>query len=54
MKKNTKPLKKMMTEFSQELGMPAAKKTGMGKRMLWAVGSAAGFFLARGIYNRLK
>ena len=54
MKKNLKPLKNMMAEFSQDLGMPAAKRTSMGKKMLWAAGSAAGFFLAREIYNRLK
>ncbi len=54
MKKNLRPFKKMMTEFSQELGMPAAKKGSLGKKMLWAAGSAAGFFLAREIYNRLK
>lgn len=54
MNRNLKPLKKMMTEFSQELGMPAAKKGGLGKKMLWAAGSAAGFFLIREIYNRMK
>lgn len=55
MKKNLKPLKNIMSEFSQELGIPAKKKTtGLGRKMLWAAGSAAGFFLIRQIYNRMK
>ena len=55
MKMNRKTLGKMMSEFSQELGMPAQKKVGgLSKKMLWAAGSAAGFFLIRGLYNRMK
>jgi hypothetical protein len=55
LKKNLKPLKNIMSEFSQELGIPAKKKTaGLGRKMLWAAGSAAGFFLIRQIYNRMK
>lgn len=55
MKMNRKTLGKMMSEFSQELGMPAQKKVGgLSRKMLWAAGSAAGFFLIRGLYNRMK
>ncbi|HHY81165.1 MAG TPA: hypothetical protein GX505_00585 [Clostridiales bacterium] len=56
MKMNRKALRKMMTEFSQELGMPTpAKRNGsMGKRLLLAAGSIAGFYLIRGLFNRMK
>jgi hypothetical protein len=46
MKMNRNKLGKMMSEFSQELGMPAQRKAGgLGRKMLWAAGSAAGFLL---------
>jgi hypothetical protein len=55
MKMNRNKLGKMMSEFSQELGMPAQRKAGgLGRKMLWAAGSAAGFLLIRGLYNRMK
>jgi hypothetical protein len=55
MKMNHNKLGKMMSEFSQELGMPAQRKAGgLGRKMLWAAGSAAGFLLIRGLYNRMK
>ncbi len=55
MKMNRRDLAKKMTEFSKELGI-APKRTGtVGKTMLWAAGSVAGYFLIRGIYNnRMK
>jgi hypothetical protein len=55
MKMNRKALGKLMSEFSQELGIADQKKTGsMGRKMLAAAGSVAGFFLIRSIYNRIK
>lgn len=55
MKMNRKALGKLMSEFSQELGIADQKKAGsMGRKMLAAAGSVAGFFLIRSIYNRIK
>ena len=49
--KNLNP-ENMMAEFS-DLECQLRKEPAWAK-MLWAAGSAAGFFLAREIYNRLK
>jgi hypothetical protein len=50
---NRRDLAKKMTEFSKELGI--APKKNVGKTMLWAAGSIAGYFLIRGFYNnRMK
>jgi len=52
--KNRKSLAKMMTEFSQELGITGQKKNNMATKMLVAAGSAAGLYLIRQLYNRMK
>ncbi len=52
--KRKKALGKMMTEFSQELGMTAPKRNKMGRNMLLAAGSIAGYALIRRIFNRMK
>jgi hypothetical protein len=53
MKINRRDLAKKMTEFSKELGI--SPKKNVGKTMLWAAGSIAGYFLIRGFYNnRMK
>jgi len=55
MKKNRKALGKLMAEFSQELGIPSPKGNGgMGKKILMAAGSLAGFYMIRGIINKMK
>lgn len=54
MKRNRRTLGKMMSEFSQELGISGQKKSGLAAKMLWAAGSAAGFYLVRQLYNRMK
>ena len=53
MKMNRQALSKMMSEVSKELGMAASKKSGaVAKKMLWAAGSVAGYYLIRGIDNK--
>ncbi|MBE3100923.1 MAG: hypothetical protein IMZ47_01455 [Firmicutes bacterium] len=49
-----KPLGKMMTEFSHELGITTTKKNKTGKRMLMAAGGVLGFSLIKGMMNRMK
>ncbi|HOB19613.1 MAG TPA: hypothetical protein PK830_02775 [Candidatus Atribacteria bacterium] len=49
---DTKRIKKMMTEFSQELGIEAPKANSMGRKMLWAMAGLAGFSLIRGMMKK--
>ncbi|MDD2503956.1 MAG: hypothetical protein PHG58_08965 [Clostridia bacterium] len=54
MKRNKNTLGKMMTEFSQDLGMSAPKTSKVGRNMLLAAGGIAGYALIRGMINRMK
>lgn len=48
----TKRLKKMMTEFSQELGIEPKQMNNIGNKMLWAAASVVGFSLIKGMFRR--
>lgn len=48
----TKRLRKMMTEFSQELGIEPRQMNKLGNKMLWAAASVVGFSLIKGMFRR--
>lgn len=54
MKKNKKALSRMMTEFSQELGMTPPKRSRVGKGMLLAAGGIVGYTMIKGMLNKMK
>lgn len=54
MRMNKKALSKMMTEFSQELGMAQPKKGKAGKGFLLAAGGLLGYALIRGMRSKMN
>ncbi len=52
--KGRKPVRKMMSEFSEELGVTTRKKNKMGISLLVAAGGIIGYNLIRGAMNRTK
>ncbi|MDD3613454.1 MAG: hypothetical protein WAP98_08825 [Caldicoprobacterales bacterium] len=48
----TKRLRKMMTEFSQELGIEPRQMNKLGNKMLWAAASVVGFSLIKTMFKR--
>ena len=52
--KGRKPVRKMMSEFSEELGVTAHKRNKMGIGLLVAAGGIVGYSLVRGAMNRTK
>ncbi|WZL79194.1 hypothetical protein QBE55_03240 [Eubacteriales bacterium mix99] len=52
--KRRKPVRKMMSEFSEELGVTAHKRNKMGIGLLVAAGGIVGYSLVRGAMNRTK
>ena len=54
MKHNKARLGKMMSEFSEELGVTAPEKDRMGKGLLMVAGGILGYAAIRGIVKRGK
>ncbi len=52
--KGRKPIRKMMSEFSEELGVTTHKKSKVGIGLLVAAGGIVGYSLVRGTMNRIK
>lgn len=48
----TKRLRKMLNEFSQELGIEQPRMQKVGKTMLWAAAGVVGFSLIKGMMKK--
>ncbi|HZK34597.1 MAG TPA: hypothetical protein VFD33_04735 [Bacillota bacterium] len=49
---NAKRLKKMMSEFSQEIGIEPKRMDDLGKKLTWAAAGVIGFSVIKGILRR--
>lgn len=49
---NTRRIKKMMSEFSQELGIAPKRMDDIGKKLTWAAAGVIGFSVIKGMLRR--